>query len=266
MRANESGFDWRTPKRLMKKNRILYTFVACIFLGGVVLQFLRMRNIKDGESGGGVAAGELVKHLPFTAGDWQAKVEPLGPSEFVSAAAERILNFDDYVYLTYRNGSRTLGVYVAYWRAGRMPTHKVASHTPDRCWTENGWKCEEMRFGVPATYGKVALKPAQWRRFTPPSGVGTQYVLFWHLVGDELYDYGDRFNSTPHPLKWWRDSMAYAIKGSQPQYFIRLTSDRPVEELISDADLAPVLEALADMGLRLPSEGASSAAASAANP
>jgi hypothetical protein len=236
----------------MKKNRILLAVVALIFLGGVGLQFLSVRNVKDGEAGGGIAAGELVKRLPSSAGAWVSRVEPLGPSEFVAEAAERILNFDDYAYLTYRNGPRSLGVYVAYWRAGRMPTHKVASHTPDRCWTENGWKCEEMKFGVPATYGKVALKPAQWRRFTPPGGAGTQYVLFWHLVGDELYDYGDRFNSTPHPLKWWRDSMAYAMKGSQPQYFIRLTADRPVEEIISDPDLAPVLEALAGMGLRLP--------------
>lgn len=236
----------------MKKHRFLFVFVACILLGGVTLQFLRVRNVKDGEAGGGVAAGELIKRLPVVAGAWQGRVEPLGPSEFVSEQAEKILNFDDYAYLIYRQGNRTLGVYVAYWQAGRMPTHKVASHTPDRCWTENGWKCDEMRFGVAANYGAVALKPAQWRRFTPPGGSGTQYVLFWHLVGDELYDYGDRFNATPHPLKWWRDSMAYAIKGSQPQYFIRLTSDRPLEELLGDPDLAPVLEALAGMGLRLP--------------
>lgn len=236
----------------MKKNRILFTFVLFLLIGGVVMQFLRIRNIKDGEAGGGIAAGELVKRFPLTAGAWQARPEPLGPSEFVAAAAERILNFDDYSYLTYRNGRRTLGVYVAYWQAGRMPTHKVASHTPDRCWTENGWKCDEMRFGVPVNYGKISLKPAQWRRFTPPGGSGTQYVLFWHVVGDELYDYGDRFNATPHPLKWWRDSMAYAIKGSQPQYFIRLTSDVPLEDVISDPDLAPVLAAIGELGLKMP--------------
>jgi Protein of unknown function (DUF3485) len=249
----------------MKKSRFLFAFVACILLGGVVLQFLRIRNIKDGETGGGIAAGELIKRLPMSVGGWEGRVEPLGPSEFVSEQTEKILNFDDYAYVTYRNGKKSLGVYVAYWRAGRMPTHKVASHTPDRCWTENGWKCEEMKFAVPISYGKSELKPAQWRRFTPPSGVGTQYVLFWHLVGDELYDYGDRFNSTPHPLKWWRDSMAYALKGSQPQYFIRLTSDQPVEEIINDPDLAPVLDALAGMGLRLPPGGVS-AAATASSP
>jgi len=71
------------------------------------------------------------------------------------------------------------------------------------------------------------------------------------LVGDELYDYGERFNSRPHPIKWIRDSLAYAMKGSQEQYFIRLTSDQPVENLLTDPELAPVLKVLADLGLRL---------------
>jgi hypothetical protein len=169
----------------------------------------------------------------------------------VAGAAARILNFDDYAYRIYRKGNRSIGVYVAYWAAGRMPTHKVASHTPDRCWTENGWKCDDMKFAVPVAFGGQALKPAEWRKFTPPGGGGTQYVLYWHLVGDEIYDYGERFNSRPHPIKWVRDSIAYAMKGSREQYFIRLTSDQPVENLLSDPELAPVMQMLASLGLRL---------------
>ena len=49
--------------------------------------------------------------------------------------------------------------------------------------------------------------------------------------------------------------MAYAIKGSQPQYFIRLTSDVPLEDVISDPELAPVLAAIGELGLNLPGSG-----------
>lgn len=231
--------------------------VASFFLlVGVILQVARVPNVKDGVAGGGVAAGKLIQRLPETVGSWVGREESLGPSEFVAAQAERILNFDDYAYRIYRRGNQTLGVYIAYWEAGRMPTHKVASHTPDRCWTENGWRCDDMRFSVPVAFHGVELKPAQWRQFTPPGRAGdTQFVLFWHTVGDELYDYGDRFNARPHPVKWLRDSLAYAVKGSQEQFFIRLTSDQPVEEVLKDPSLAPLMEVLAELGLRLPGTG-----------
>lgn len=242
----------------MTRSRLLLVFVAVLLLGGVAMQFLHVPNVQDGVEGGGIASGDLAKRFPGSAGGWVGRDEPLGPSEFVAGAAARVLNFDDYAYRIYRKGNRTLGVYVAHWAPGRMPTHKVASHTPDRCWTENGWKCDEMKFGVPVDFAATTkLKPAEWRRFSPPGGhTGTQYVLYWHLVGDELYDYGERFNSRPHPVKWVRDSLTYAMKGSQEQYFIRLTSDQPLETILNDRELAPVIEMLAELGLRRASEPA----------
>jgi hypothetical protein len=75
-------------------------------------------------------------------------------------------------------------------------------------------------------------------------------VLYWHLVGDQLYDYGERLNTRPHPIKWVRDSISYALKGSQGQYFIRLTSDRPMDDLLTDPSLGSLWESLAQLGLR----------------
>jgi hypothetical protein len=225
-------------------------FAGLLLVGAVAMQFARVPDVKEGIKGGGQASGDLLKLLPAAAGGWLGREEPLGPSEFVSGAAARILNFDDYAYRIYRKGGRSFGVYVAYWAPGRMPTHKVASHTPDRCWVENGWKCDEYRFAVPVTVGAEPLKPAEWRRFSPPGGGGTQYVLYWHLVGDQLYDYGERLNTRPHPIKWVRDSISYALKGSQGQYFIRLTSDRPMDDLLTDPSLGSLWESLAQLGLR----------------
>ncbi|MBW7896402.1 MAG: hypothetical protein H3C27_14940 [Opitutaceae bacterium] len=50
-------------------------------------------------------------------------------------------------------------------------------------------------------------------------------------------------------MKWWRDTLHYAIEGSAEQYFIRLTSDRPFAEIESDPGFREVLGALAGLGL-----------------
>lgn len=248
------------PCPLMKKNRLLITVAAVVLLSAFALQFMHVPNVKDGVAGGGTAAGDLAKAVPVQTGGWIGKEEKLGPSEFVSDAAARVLNFDDYLYRIYQKDGRSLGVYIAHWAPGRMPTHKVASHTPDRCWTENGWKCNETKFAVPIQAGDKTFKPAEWRRFTPPGGGPTQYVLYWHLVGDELYDYGARFNARPDPVKWVRDSIAYAVKGSQVQYFIRLTSNRPMDDLLADPTLGELWRSLGALGLEAGSDaGADSA-------
>lgn len=224
-------------------------FAALVLSSGLAMQLLHVPNVKDGKEGGGIASGDLARRLPAQVGPWLGGDEPLGPNESVSDAASRVLNFDDYVYRIYRSGSATLGVYIAYWAPGRMPTHKVASHTPDRCWIENGWKIRDARFSVPVSAEELVLKPGEWRVFRPPGDTREQFVLYWHLVGDELYDYGARLNTRPHPVKWVRDSMAYALKGSEEQYFIRLTSERPIEDLLADPSLAGLWKALAELGL-----------------
>ena len=166
-------------------------------------------------------------------------------------AVRKTLNFDDYVFRVYQRGDTVVGVYIAYWGAGRMPLQKVASHTPDRCWTENGWTCPEQRFNVALQNEGVALKPAQWRLFVPPGGAGgsKEYVLYWHLVGDGVYDYGDRFNNRPDAYKWWRDTVRYAFTGSAEQYFVRLSCNRPFEDVWNDPGFERVLASVAAVGV-----------------
>jgi hypothetical protein len=196
-----------------------------------------------------------VDHFPLHPSGWQGRDEPLGPTEFVQGAVERNLNYDDVINRSYRNGVRNFGLYVAYWTPGRMPVQKVASHTPDRCWSENGWTCEELRSGERLPTGSGELKPAYWRLFrTPGASSAHQYVVYWHLVGGELYDYGSGFNQRPNPVQWWRETLHYAIKGSAEQYFIRLTSDRPFAEIKNDPGFQEVLAALAKLGLQAVSD------------
>lgn len=231
--------------------RSIVVFAAAVLLlGAVALQFARWRNAQAGDIVTELRPLGLARRIPAEIDGWIVRDDPLGPTEFLQTAVEKTLNFDDVINRTYRKGNLSFGVYVAYWSPGRMPVQKVASHTPDRCWSENGWRCEEMRAGERLSTREGELRPAYWRLFsTPVAASARQYVLYWHIVGDELYDYGDGFNRRPDPLKWWRETVHYAIKGSVEQYFFRLTSNRPFEEILQDPGFQEVLSSLAKLGL-----------------
>jgi hypothetical protein len=236
--------------RHLKLRRILWVFAGAVLLGGILLQGLSLRNVSAGEIGTEARPVGLAVAIPSALTGWMGHDEPLGPSEFIKSEVEKTLNYDDVVNRLHRKGEHTVSVYAAYWSAGRMPVQKVASHTPDRCWSENGWICDQLRSNEPVVSGGLVLRPANWRLFlTPGATRDRQYVLYWHLVGNELYDYGDGLNRRPNPIKWWRDTVHYAVKGSASQYFIRLTSNRPFEELRGDPGWEEVLGALAKLGL-----------------
>jgi len=88
--------------------------------------------------------------------------------------------------------------------------------------------------------GSITTKPGQYREFEDTNG-NTHYVMYWHLVGGEPYDYGERFNTKPHPLKWLRDSVKFAFRGSKEQWFIRIASPFPFEVLMEDPAFQEVL-------------------------
>ena len=191
----------------------------------------------------------LAQAIPTQlSGGWTVRDLPLGPNEFVAEAAQKILRTDEFVNREYRRGRTIFGIYAAYWGPGKMPIRLVASHTPDRCWTENGWKCQDMRFKQPTAIGERALQPAEWRRFEDPHG-GIAYVLFWHLIEGRASDFGERFNAIPDPITWWKDAVQQAILGSPEQYFIRVTSNVPFDEIWQDPVVQQVLTGLAEIGL-----------------
>jgi len=223
---------------------------ALVLGAALVLQGLKLRNVQEGDLSTPLRPVRLDTAVPATLPGWTGKDEPLGPNEMIRSAVERTLNFDDHVYRIFTKDGTRLGVYAAYWRPGRIPIQKVASHTPDRCWSENGWNCLDMRFAERVAVPGVALRPAQWRIFTPPgSPEAREHVLYWHLVGDRLYDYGERFNKRPDIVKWWRDTVDYAFSGSDAQYFVRLTSNRSFAELADDPAWRQLLAALGRIGL-----------------
>lgn len=227
--------------RLFKRPAILVALL--VLVAAVAVQFPTfMRDVPRPRP------AHLGNYVPQTLDGWRSRELPLGPNEFLEGQVEKILNFDEAVYREYTRGSVTFAVYAAYWGPGRMPTRLVASHTPDRCWTENGWTCLEMRFKEPHSVGNIELQPAEWRLFRSPTGENTN-VLFWHLVDGRIYDFGSRFTAIPDPVLWWKDAIRQAFRGSSEQYFVRVTSNVPFQEIWDDPGFQRVMRGLAGLGL-----------------
>lgn len=226
----------------MKKIIVGLAFAA--LLVSVVLQFTNPFYREPGESRG----AHVYQYVPAFIEGWKVEDRSLGATESVIDVVERRLNFDDYSYRRYSRDEKYFEVYVAYWGDGKMPLNQVASHTPDRCWTEAGWSPVDMRFAERIEVNDQPLKPAEWRCFA--MGDHQEFVYFWHLVGGRLYDYGERFNATPHPVKWIRDTLNWYMGGSHEQYFIRINSNVPFEQLWPDEGFLEVLESLKGLGLK----------------
>lgn len=218
--------------------------VGTILCLGVVLQWFDWKKPTRTEK---VSIG-LPSRIPQQVSGWTGRDEALGDTELTRRAVENILNFDEAVYRIYRKGSSEFGVYVAYWAPGRMPTRLIELHTPDRCWVENGWICKDSKFGY--QFGaETMFPPAQWRVFTPPGHSAPTYVLFWLLVDGQPYDFGKRLNSAPNPFRWWGQFMQEMADGYRGHLFVRLTSNRPFEELAGDAGWQQLTAALGQLDL-----------------
>ena len=220
--------------------------LSIIALAGIILvptQSFKTRTAAESK-------GEHLKETLFLEPKgWSVRSVELGPTEAVAEQVSKILNYDDNFYYQYEKGDTVFSLYVSYWGAGKMPAQLVASHTPDRCWTENGMTCTDMDFNVVAKVGDKQLLPAQSRVYTSPGQAGEQFVYYWHLIDDELYDYGTRFNAVPHPLKWVRDAVGDALLGTREQYFIRINANKPIEQIWNMEGVQEVAAQLKKIGL-----------------
>lgn len=245
------------PSTRRYPGRWLLAAMVVLLVGAIGMQLLyRLQEVAQ-------PAGRvrLAESLPRQLAGWSVADEALGQTEAVSEAALKVLNLDDYVYRRFTKGSVSFTVYAAYWAQGKMPTRLVASHTPDRCWTENGMRCVDQRFRHVYHVGDQDLLPAEFRVFTPggmnagtEDGAPKTYVAYWHTVEGKIYDYGARFNAVPSPWLWWKDTMAQAAYGSREQMFVRIASGTPFESLWANQDFLAVMKEVGALGLWAASE------------
>jgi len=190
--------------------------------------------------------GELGSSIPLTLQNWSSRDLPLGANELARSAAKEILQYDDFIYREFTRGSRRFSVYIAHWLPGKMPTRLVSIHTPDRCWTENGWLCADQKFNFEFD---AKLPPAQWRIFTPPNDITKEFVMFWLFVAGKPYDFGHRMNVVPNPFIWWENVVREAVAQNPEQVFVRLSANCDFDELKGDPGFQEILRALGKLGL-----------------
>lgn len=196
--------------------------------------------------------GEHVgRYVPSSATGWTVTDKELGDTESMKERSQQILDLDDFVYRNYSRdgGKEFFEVYVAYWAAGKASILEVSSHTPDRCWTENGWTQLDEEHAVEKEIGGESLLPAEWRIFEIQGS--EQFVHYWHLVGGESYEYGKRSNAFPTPYTYVRDLLRSHMSGTGEQYFIRINSNIPFDRLWNDPGFREVLREVAELGLIL---------------
>jgi len=223
-----------------------------------LLGFFQVVNPFGLEPGPGLGK-HVASYVPSEVSGWEVVNKELGETESMKERSEQILDLDDFVYRNFsrEGGKEFFEVYVAYWSPGKTSIMEVAKHTPDRCWTENGWTQLDKEHAVAKELDGQQLLPSEWRAFEIQGN--EQFVHYWHLVGGESYQYGQRSNTFPTPYSYVRDLLRSHISGTGQQYFIRINTNIPFDRLWNDRGFQEVLGEVAGLGLILQEEDFASA-------
>ncbi len=228
---------------------------AIVLMVGISLQVVaKMRPVPEG-----TLTAPLSEMIPLEIAGWEVADLDLGPTESVTQRSYSLLKLDDFVHRNYSRGGKNFSVYIAYWKPGKMPVRLVNQHTPDRCWTEVGWTCTDREWNVEKTVDGQALQPGQWGIYELEGYKNHTY--FWHIVGGKVHWYGgERINSRSSLTSIWEDFTKYGLNVYREQFFIRITSAQPMDDLWEEAAFKEIMLDLAELCLAEPETGDSLAA------
>jgi EpsI family protein len=139
---------------------------------------------------------------------------------------------------------RQVTIYVAYWSEGQASVGLVGSHTPDACWPGSGWSEEAVKDPSPSlAVGAHTLPPARHESFT--SGAYPQHVWFWQLYGGRAIDVGN----TKSVGALLRIALTFGVREGERQAFVRVSSNRPWEEVAREPFVGEFFERARILGL-----------------
>ena len=135
-------------------------------------------------------------------------------------------------------------IYVAYWRPGQAPVSLVASHTPDACWPGSGWQAVPSGVTrVPLRVNDRVVPEAEYRLFQTERR--PQHVWFWHLYDGHPIGYRDPRSATELLRIAWR----YGFRREGDQMFIRVSSNRPWQEIAHEPVIVEFFARMRSLGL-----------------
>ena len=230
------------------KNWGIPVAVALVILLGLLVQVLaNLKPVPEGSLG-----IPLERAIPSAIEGWKVTDLDLGATESVTQRSYDLLNLDDFVHREYRKNGTIFSVYVAYWEPGKMPVRLVNQHTPDRCWTEVGWTCTDREWDVAFEVKGMPLQPGQWGVYE--LNEFSQHTYFWHIVGGEVHWYGGkRINTRSSISSIWEDFKKFGLNVHREQFFVRVVSPYPMDDLWQEAAFLEVMEDLGELCLAVPS-------------
>ena len=213
---------------------------ACLVLAAGALGVFAVAGGKAGRVSG--PEPDLAELLPAAPAGWTARTTPdleqYSGTLHTHALVERV----------YSQGpgleSAHVTLYLAYWRPGEAPVSLVDAHTPDSCWPGTGWEAKSVPDSRPALgIGGRMLAPAECRLFALNSF--ETRVWFWHLYGGRPLVFVDPHSAINIVKLAWR----FGFGSAQDQLFVRISSNRPWEEIAAEPILKRFFENLSPLGL-----------------
>ena len=162
-----------------------------------------------------------------------------------SARITNFLNFDDALFRVFQKGETFVGLYIAYWTPGKASYRWAGAHTPDTCWVQNGWTRLDREYSIPFNNKKTVFQPAEFGVYEKDGS--EQNVYFWHLVGGEAFGYDQEGGHNIFAALL--DIKNYGLNLRDEQFFIRLSSNKKVDELKKIEGFNAILDSLNKIGL-----------------
>jgi hypothetical protein len=130
----------------------------------------------------------------------------------------------------------------------------VAIHNPDSCWVIAGWDVKERESARKGTLAGCALKQHEWGIYEK-NGQDT-YVMFWHLLGGVPNEHIRKMVWTQSGLDSFKRQFYFVFNMFQmgldlgrDQLFVRLSSNKPFEELEGDPYFKNIIDHLRVVGI-----------------
>lgn len=197
---------------------------------------------------------QLSEILPEEIPGWSSHAVPLSSTPNGEERVLDVLKLDDYFSREYVNGDTRVMVYAAYWLPRSQPYSSVAIHNPDSCWVIAGWDIIEREVGCLDPIAGFPLKQYEWGIYEK-NGQET-HVMFWHLLGGEPNEHIDKMVWTESGADSFKRQFYFVFNLFQmgldlgrDQLFLRISANKPFEELEDDPDFVRILDQLSVLGI-----------------